>query len=202
MIKNKIDTVIFDIGNVLMEFDYMPFIKKLLGDDETVEHVNNAIWRTRYWDELDRGEDTEKMLAKMIAAEPGYEEQIRITFDRVCECMKGCDYAIPWIRSLQKQGFRVLYLSNYSPYAMAAKPDVLNFVPFMDGGIFSCDVRINKPDPEIFRLLIAKYDLTPGNCIFIDDNLDNIETAGKLGFNAIQFRGYEQASREVELLLP
>ena len=199
---NRIDTVIFDIGNVLMDFDYMPFIRKLLGDDETVEHVNHAIWRTRYWDELDRGEDTDEMLAKMIAAEPEYEEQIRITFDSVGECMKRCDYAVPWIRNLKKRGFRVLYLSNYSPHTMMANPDVLNFVPFMDGGIFSCEVRIIKPDPEIFRLLIQKYDLVPDSCIFIDDNLDNIETAGKLGFNAIQFRGYEQASREVELLLP
>ena len=142
------------------------------------------------------------MLAKMITAEPEYEEQIRITFDRVGECMKRCDYAIPWIRHLQKQGLKVLYLSNYSPHTMASNPDVLNFVPFMDGGIFSCDVRINKPDPEIFRLLIEKYDLTPENSAFIDDNLDNIDTAGKLGFNAIQFKGYEQTSRELDLLLP
>ena len=53
-----IDTVIFDIGNVLVKFDYMPFIHRLLGDEETVTHVNDAIWYSGYWDDLDR--DTKK----------------------------------------------------------------------------------------------------------------------------------------------
>ena len=61
-----IDTVVFDIGNVLMKFDYMPFIRKLLGDEETVEKVNRAIFVSRLWDELDRGEDTDEILEKMI----------------------------------------------------------------------------------------------------------------------------------------
>lgn len=193
-----IDTIIFDIGNVLMDFDYMPFIRRLLGDEETVEKVNHAIWRTKYWDDLDRGEDTDETLAKMIAAEPEYEKEIRLTFDSVGECMKRCDYAVPWIRSLKKQGFRVLYLSNYSPHTMMANPDVLNFVPFMDGGIFSCDVKINKPDPEIFRLLINKYDLIPEDCIFIDDSQQNVDTALDLGFKAIRFTSYEQTEKELD----
>ena len=193
-----IDTIVFDIGNVLMDFDYMPFIRKLLGDEETVTRVNDAIWRTGYWDDLDRGEDTETMLNKMIKTAPEYEKEIRLTFDSVGECMSSVDYSIPWIRSLQRRGFRVLYLSNYSPHTMAANPDALDFVPFMDGGIFSCDVRINKPDPRIFKLLIDKFSMDPGRSVFIDDNQSNVDTAEELGFNAIRFSDYSQASAELE----
>ena len=196
-----IDTVVFDIGNVLMKFDYMPFIRKLLGDEETVEKVNRAIFVSRLWDELDRGEDTDEILEKMIEEEPEYEKEIRLTFDSVGACMERQEYAVPWIRELQKRGYRVLYLSNYSPHTMMANIDVLNFVPFMDGGIFSCDVRINKPDPKIFRLLFEKYGLEPSECAFIDDDQRNIDTALSLGLNAIRFSGYHQARAELEELL-
>ena len=109
-----IRTVIFDIGNVLVRFDYMTFIRNLLKDEKAVEHVNNAIWFTGYWNELDRGQDTDLMLKKMIEKEPDYEEQIRLTFDRVGECIFMEDYAIPWIDELKEKGYQVLYLSNYS----------------------------------------------------------------------------------------
>lgn len=196
-----IDTVIFDIGNVLMDFDYHPYVKRLLGDEETIERVNHAIFRSRLWDELDRGQDTDEIFRKMVQTEPEYEKEIKLTFDRVGECMKRQEYAVPWIRELQKRDYRVLYLSNYSPHTMMANIDVLNFIPFMDGGIFSCDVKVNKPDPEIFRLLFEKYGLEPSECAFIDDDQRNIDTALSLGLNAIRFTGYHQARIELEDLL-
>lgn len=192
-----IDTVIFDIGNVLVKFDYMPFIHRLLGDEETVTHVNDAIWHSGYWDDLDRGEETDVMLQKMIDLEPDYEKEIRLTFDSIGECMGCYDYAIPWIRGLQKRGYRVLYLSNYSPHTMQANLSALKAVPFMDGGIFSCDVRVNKPDPGIYKLLIEKYSLNPQDCIFVDDSQKNVDAALELGFNAIQFTDYKRTSAEL-----
>ena len=193
-----IDTVIFDIGNVLMKFDYLPYVRKLLGDEEAVERVNHAIFHSHLWDELDRGEDTDEIFQKMLDTEPDYKEQIRLTFDSVGECMERQEYAVPWIRRLKKEGFRVLYLSNYSPHTMQANLDVLNFLPFMDGGIFSCDVRMIKPDPGIFRLLIEKYSLEPEKCAFIDDDQRNIDSAKQLGFTAIRFVDFDHADAELK----
>ena len=196
-----IDTVVFDIGNVLMKFDYLPYGKKLLGDEEAVEKVNKAIFNSRLWDELDRGRDTDEIFQKMIEEEPEYEDQIRLTFDSVGDCMEREEYAVPWIRGLKKRGYRVLYLSNYSPHTMKANIDVLNFVPFMDGGIFSCDIKMIKPDPGIFRALIRKYSLEPGNCVFIDDNADNVDTGLSLGIHTTHLRDYDSAKSELEDLL-
>ena len=58
-----------------------------------------------------------------------------------------------------------------------------------------------KPDPEMFRALIRKYSLEPGNCVFIDDNTDNVDTALSLGIHAIHFRDYDSAKSELEDLL-
>lgn len=196
-----IKTIIFDIGNVLMKFDYGPYVKDLLRDDGVIEKVNNAIWRTGYWNDLDRGEPTEKMFQMMFDAEPEYKEQIKLTLDNVGQCCHRMEYAIPWIKELKARGYQVLYLSNYAENTMKAAPEVLDFLPHMDGGVFSCYVRKVKPDPEIYKIICEKYDLIPSECVFLDDFVDNINAARDFGMNAIRFEGYEQAKKELEALL-
>lgn len=197
----KIKTIIFDIGNVLMTFNFMPYIKRLLGDDKVIENVIDALWGTGYWNQLDLGMDSEEVFSRMIEARPEYEEEIRKTLANVRDCMDRKDYAIAWIRELKERGYQVLYLSNYSEFIMDARREVLDFLPYMDGGIFSCHVKVIKPDPEIFRLLCDKYGLDPGECVFIDDNKDNIKVAKAFGLNAIHFTGYEEAREELEQML-
>ena len=196
-----IKTIIFDIGNVLMKFDYMPYVKRLLEDDEAVYRVNGAIWRSGYWNELDRGGDVTELFSLMLAADPEYQDEIRLTFENVGQCMFRMEYAIPWIQALKARGYQVLFLSNYSRYIMDAKPEVLDFLPYMDGGVFSCDVRLVKPDPAIYQTICEKYALVPGECVFLDDNAANVQAARAFGINAILFTDYERANAELETIL-
>ena len=196
-----INTVIFDIGNVLMKFDYMPYIRRLLKDEETVWRVNGAIWRSGCWSDLDRGEDPDAVYARMLTIEPEYRREIRLAFENVGQCMFRMDYAIPWIQELKGRGYRVLYLSNYSHYAMQANPGVLDFLPYMDGGVFSCDVGMIKPEAGIYRALIGKYALCPAECVFLDDFSENAEAARDCGMKAILFQSCEQAKTALEALL-
>ena len=145
MIKN----IIFDIGNVLLKFNYHPYVKELLQDDDVIEHVNNAIWMTGYWNDLDRGMNTDLIFQKMLEAEPEYEDEIRLVFDNVGQCIKKEDYAIPWIKDLKKRGYKVLFLSNYAEHTMNANPLPLDFLMYMDGGVFSCNEGVIKPDRRI-----------------------------------------------------
>ena len=197
MIKN----IIFDIGNVLMKFDYHPFIKELLKDEDKIEHVNNALWHTGYWNDMDRGEDTNVIFNKMLEAEPDYADEIRLTFDNVGDCIKHCDYAIPWIKELRSRGFRIYYLSNYATHTMDANRQALDFLPYMDGGIFSCYERIIKPDPEIFKLMMKRFSLRPEECVFLDGNPNNVKAAREQGINAVQFTDYDQARLELDDLI-
>ena len=168
-----IKTIIFDIGNVLVHFDYMPYVRDLLKDEELVDRVNDAIWRSGLWAELDRGEPAEKIFPMMLAAGPEVEEEIRRTFVNVGQCLHRAEYAIPWIRELKEKGFQVLYLSNYSEYIMQANPEVLDFLPLMDGGVFSCYVRLLKPDLAIYQKICDECSLDPKECVFIDDHEEN-----------------------------
>ena len=196
-----IDTVILDIGNVLMRFDYIPYIRTLLTDEETIWRVNGAIWRSGCWSDLDRGGPLETVYARMLAAEPEYREQIRLAFENVGQCMFREAYAIPWIDALKARGLRVLYLSNYSTYAMQANPGVLDFLPHMDGGVFSCEVGMVKPEPGIYRALLEKYGLTAGQCVFLDDFEENVAAARALGLRAIRFENHPQAAAALDRLL-
>lgn len=197
----SINTIIFDIGNVLMSFDNMTYLQRLFQDSDTVQHVFDAIWGSGYWDELDLGEDKDMLLEKMVEHEPEYGEEIRAAVDHIEQCMSRREYPIPWIRELKRRGYKVLYLSNYSRYVTEAKPEVLDFLPEMDGGIFSCNVHLIKPDPEIYYKLIEAYDLIPENCVFIDDREINVEAAKAIGMKGIVFQTYRQVKEELECVL-
>ena len=184
-----------------MKFDYMPYIRDLLKDELKIEKVNNAIWHTGYWNDLDRGFDTDEVFSKMLEAEPDYREDIRLTFDNVGLCMHKADYAIPWIKELKDRGYRVLYLSNYAEHTKQANLDVLDFLPYMDGGIFSCDIGIIKPDSRIFKAICDKYGLIPEECVFIDDSKANAEAAELYGMHSIHFIDYETASKALKEIL-
>lgn len=190
---NTIDTIIFDIGNVLVMFDEPAYLHSILKDETAAEHVYHAMNQKEYWVDLDRGVKAEEVLEKMVAADRAYEEEIRTVFHNMGQSMSRTAYAIPWIRELKDSNYRVLYLSNYSTYIMDKRPDVLDFLPYMDGGIFSCYVNMIKPDPDIFQALISKYDLIPENCVFIDDLQENLNAAQSLGMNIIRFENYQQA---------
>ena len=189
MIKN----IIFDIGRVLIEFEWMDYIRKLF-DEETAKRVTDAIWKKGHWWELDRAVlSEEEILELFYSEEPDLRDEIKEAFDRVGECMLRCDYAIPWIEEMKERGFSVYYLSNYSEHLMRANPSVLDFLPHMDGGVFSCYVNLIKPDPAIYRCLLEKYGLKAEECLFIDDREDNVVAARELGMQAERFENYEQA---------
>ena len=193
LINRKLKTVVFDIGNVLITFSGMDFIRKRFGDEKGLQ-IANSLFGNKRWSELDRGVMTsEEVLQSFLDADPTVpEEDIIWSFEHIYRTVSRCGYAIPWLRDVRKLGYRVLYLSNYSKLIMHARPEVLDFLPLMDGGIFSCDVKLIKPDLAIYRLLIDRFGLDPEECLFIDDQPDNCAAAEQVGINAYVFGSYEQ----------
>ena len=193
LINRQLKTVVFDIGNVLITFSGMDFIRKRFGDEKGLQ-IANSLFGDRRWSELDRGVMTsEEVLQSFLDADPTVpEEDIIWSFEHIYRTVSRCGYAIPWLRDVRKLGYRVLYLSNYSKLIMHARPEVLDFLPLMDGGIFSCDVKLIKPDIAIYRLLIDRFGLDPEECLFIDDQPDNCAAAEQVGINAYVFGSYEQ----------
>ncbi|MCR5121892.1 MAG: HAD family phosphatase [Ruminococcus sp.] len=183
MIKN----VIFDIGRVLIDFDFEGFVRGLFGAEKG-EQVTQAMWKNPDWRELDRGVlSDEEVLTRFIDKAPELEHEIRYTFAKIGDCAQLRDGAVALIDRLKAEGYGVYYLSNYFEYIMHTAPWALDFVPHTDGGVFSCREKVTKPDRKIYDILCGRYGLVPEDCVFIDDTLANVTAAENFGMKGINY---------------
>ncbi len=188
MIKN----IVFDIGRVLMGFDWPGYMTLLFGADEKkISAISEVIWSRDCWQALDCGEiDGEEVIARAAAILPQYAGDVKRAVYDVKKAMSKHEYAIPWIKEIKSMGKNVYYLSNYSEYIMNADRSVLDFLPYTDGGVFSCEVKTAKPDRAIYRILCDKYGLKPEECLFTDDMPANVKAAEEFGMTAVLFEDY------------
>lgn len=195
MIKN----IVFDVGNVLVEWDPKKALRELGIDGEDMEAVLDATVRSDVWNESDRSTlSDEELLSRMIGNAPGYEEQIRQLWEHVQLAIWQFDYSRAWINRLKENGYRVYILSNYSKYAYEKTIEALSFLEDVDGALFSYEVHQIKPEPEIYLSLLQKFHLNAEECVFLDDRKENVEAAKQQGICGIQFHTYEQAVAELQ----
>lgn len=196
-----IKTVIFDIGNVLAEFDWQGYLKKFDFSEQVNEKLADATVRHETWDELDRGVLTlDETIEKFIENDPSIEKEIHLFFEDVHDIIKQYDYAIPWITELKEKGYQVLVLSNFPKNAHIQCKHALEFLNYVDGGILSYQDKVIKPDAAIYELLLERYQLNPLECVFLDDKACNLEAAKEFGISTILFFNQKQAILELEKL--
>ena len=202
MDNKKIDTVVFDIGGVLVELGRFRFLEKKGFTGEKANRVMYATMRSKDWVQMDLNNiPVEEILERFIRNDPGMEAEIRYMFEDLNGIVERRESSLPWLRRIKESGRRILYLSNYSHKIMRECADALYFLPEMDGGLFSCDFHMVKPDPGFFRLLIEKYQLDPARCVFIDDIETNLEGARAVGMHTILFENPAQAEAELDRML-
>lgn len=90
---------------------------------------------------------------------------------------------------------------NYSRYLRIQVPQTIDFLPYMDGSVFSCGVELLKLDLKIYRVLCEQYGLIPGGCLFIDDRQENVDAAIQFGMKSIRFENYEKSYGMIMKLL-
>lgn len=193
-----ITTIIFDIGNVLADFSWKEHFESFGYDDAMVERIAKATVKNETWNENDRGVMAEEdIIDEFVKSDPEIEDDIRKVLKNVSTMVVRKDYAIPWIQELRKKGYRTLYLSNFSAKAETDCAHALDFIPYMDGGILSYQEKVIKPMPEIYQLLIDRYELVPEECVFMDDTMANLTGAEKFGIHTIHFQNQKQAIEEL-----
>ena len=191
-----IQTVIFDIGRVLIGFEWTEYVHALFGNPAVEAEVTDATFGSGIWNEMDRGVwSEEEVLARFIARAPEREKEIRVAFDRVGRCTERKEYAIPWIEDLKGRGYRVLFLSNYSEHVRKRSAHALDFLPHLEGGVFSYEVHRIKPEPEIYTTLMQTCNLAYDESIFVDDNKANAQAAYNLGITGILYKNPKSFTR-------
>lgn len=196
-----IKTIIFDIGGVLAGFDWRTFYEGQGFGGEMLERLADATVRSEVWKEYDRGCLTdEEILQRFVANDPEIETEIRKALDDFHGLVTKYDYAIPWVKELKAKGFQILVLSNFSQKALRECWHGLDFLPYVDGGILSFQDKLIKPMPEIYHLILDRYHLTPGECVFMDDTQPNVDAARAIGIHAFRFENQAQAREELKKL--
>lgn len=198
MIKN----IIFDIGNVLSDFCWEDFLKNKGFDKEMINRIGRASVMCDTWYEFDKGVySDEEVIDLFIKNDPEIADILHRAFDNVEGMVRLKLTTFPWLNELKSKGYKIYYLSNFSRKAELQCPESVSFIPLFDGGILSYKVKLTKPNPLIYRLLLNSYGLKPDECVFIDDTQKNIDAAIREGINGIRFVNYDQAHDELDKLL-
>lgn len=196
-----IDTVIFDLGKVLVEFQPVEGMRKLGFTEEQIQVIVEKIF-SGLWEECDRIPYSDEEIRALFKSKvPGMEALIDKMWDNVTVFTYVYSYSRQWIQSLKDKGLKVYILSNYGKQAFEVNSKKYDFLELADGMVISYQVEIVKPDPRIYEILLDKYGIDRTKAVFIDDRQLNVDGAKAVGLNAILFEDYEKTSaRLLELI--
>lgn len=197
MIKN----IIFDVGKVLVEFSWQRVFASLGFEGAVYEAVADATVRSELWNEYDRSRiSDEELLKGFIAHAPDQEARIRLFWAHVGDTISCYPYTHEWVQSWRDKGYNCYILSNYARRTYEMTRGELSFEKKMNGALYSFQVQQVKPEPEIYQTLLARFYLLAEECVFLDDNADNVAAAQRLGIRAIQFTTKEAADEALAAL--
>ncbi|MGN0400576.1 MAG: HAD-IA family hydrolase [Blautia sp.] len=192
--KAAINTIVFDLGKVLVDYDWKKYLKSLHYNEAAIQAVGDAMFASEDWVEADRGvRNEEEILQSFIDNDPEYEQEIRNAFDEMGFTIHTFSYTRTWLKYLKRRGYKIYYLSNFSKPLYDRCKEELSFLDLMDGGYMSWQVKMLKPEPEFYQKLLRDFKIDPSRSVFLDDVLDNIAEARTQGMNAVHFKGKKEA---------
>ncbi|MFV0381206.1 MAG: HAD family hydrolase [Breznakia sp.] len=189
MIKN----IIFDIGNVLLDFSPAVYFKDIVGADEICEYI----FHSTYWQQHDLGQmSLSQVKEHLICERQEYQLQIEEILSRWTEVLMQ-KKTVQHIAFLADKGYRIYLLSNLAKDATEYVQEKYGFFQEVDGYVVSYKEHCIKPDPKIYQILLERYHLVPQECIFLDDLKENIHAAKQLGIYGIQVIDEDEALKRL-----
>lgn len=198
----KIEAVIFDFGNVLLEWDPRHVYRRYFPNNETamedfLHEVNFMEWNAQQ----DKGRSFAEGVAELSRQFPHYSELIQAYHDNWKDSIGNhLEGTVAIMKQLKEAGYRLYGLSNWSAETFPLMRDKFEFFNLLDDIVISGDVGMIKPEPEIFEHMLERIGLPASTCLFIDDALANVEQARRMGIVTIHFHSPEQLETELHAL--
>jgi 2-haloacid dehalogenase len=196
----EINTIVFDLGGVLIDWNPRYLYRKIFKTEEEITWFLQNICTGAWNDQQDAGRPFEEATEELLKKFPDYEVPIRAYYGRWKETMGGAlNDTVDILRSVRDMKTHRLYaLTNWSKETFPWALENFEFLHWFEGIVVSGIEKTRKPFPEIYDILINRYQFEPHKAVFIDDNLKNIEAAKRMGFITIHFQSAGQLKEELK----
>jgi len=195
-----IKAIIFDFGGVLVDWNPRYLYADVFSDTEKMEWFLHEVCSTAWNLEQDRGRSFADGIAQLEKQHPAFQKEIRLFWEGWPKMLKEEILETVTLLPQLKQNYAVYGLTNWSAETFPMLMDRFDFVQLFDDIVVSGDEGLVKPDKSIYELLLKRYNLLAQECIFIDDNIDNVKAAEQLGFSAILYKNSDYLKQDLSSL--
>lgn len=196
-----IKNIVFDFGNVIRIYDTDAMLDRFSLSENEKSIFNEKIFNSPKWLNCDKGYGyRDVVFSKEVGEMP---EKLKSVFyalvaryDFELEFMTENDGIFNLISELKENGYSVYLLSNIGLnfHVLCNKIPVFKL---FDGFLPSCDYGVAKPDKRIYEALFGKFSLVPAQCLFIDDNVNNVKSSIECGMDAVC---YNASNESIDIL--
>lgn len=191
--NTTVDTIIFDLGGVLIDWNPRYLYRKIFQTEDEITWFLNNICTSEWNDQQDAGRSFEEAVLERISLYPAWEAPIRAWHERWQETITGpIPGTVEILSSLKNANHKRLYaLTNWSAETFPWALENFDFLHWFEGIVVSGTEKTRKPFPEFYHILFNRYGINPATALFIDDNIKNVEGARAVGLTAIHFSSPE-----------
>lgn len=202
MNKAKIETIVFDLGGVLVDWSPNYVYETLIPDAEKRKWFFDNICTSDWNEEQDAGRLIQTATADLVAKHPEYKVEIEAFYGRWEEMLKGqIDGTVQILKELvEAKTHRIYALTNWSAETFPVALQRFEFLQWFEGIVVSGTEKTRKPFADFYQILFDRYDIDPATAVFIDDNAKNIVGSEAVGMRAIHYKNPEQLRKELENL--
>jgi 2-haloacid dehalogenase len=197
---SKIDTVIFDLGGVLIDWNPRYLYRKIFSTEEEITWFMDNICTSEWNDLQDAGRSFAEATEELVKKHPGHEVPIRAWYGRFPETISGAIQPTVdvLLKIKEKKAHRLYALTNWSAESFPWAQNNFEFLSWFEGIVVSGKEKTRKPFADIYHILLKRYNIDPVRAVFVDDNVKNIKGANEVGLNTIHFTGAPALERELK----
>lgn len=193
------DTVLFDLGAVLIDWNPRYLYRPLFGGDEAaMERFLARIVPPEWNHQIDAGKPFSEAVAERIRAHPAHAKLIALWKDDWAKMLREpIAESVAVLGELRQRGHRLYALTNWSAETFPLARAKFDFLDWFEDIVVSGEVKLAKPDPRIFALTIERCRLDPVRTVFIDDSERNVQAGRNAGLHALHFTDAQQLRTEL-----
>lgn len=196
----NIKTIIFDLGNVLINWEPEHLYRKIFQSEEEMQYFLTHVCTSEWNVQQDAGRLLRDATKLLVTEHPQYQKEIEAFYGRWTEMLGGSIAGTVEILKELKMGqkYRLYALTNWSAETFPFAIERYDFLQWFEGIVVSGDEKMIKPQAEFYQIILDRYDIDPSTAVFIDDSLKNVEGAKKVGMEAIHFQSPEQLRKDLQ----